>query len=463
MITGHTLLEWGFPKGPAFSEALASAQFMERQGRGLEDIKFIIMTQAPKVPDVIELRTNSIPFARFLEAETDDEMLNKISVVTHMDALLRTPTIERAAIMPDACPAGSVMGTIPVGGVVATKDAIHPGFHSADICCSMAISVFRRNDDVSKVLDAAMKVTHFGPGGRPIMVWHDRQLNQLIDKFAANPFLAGLERYATEHFGTSGDGNHFLYVGEIESTGEMAVVTHHGSRGLGAQLYKRGKAAAERHTKIHAPRVPAHNAWIKADSKTGEDYWDALQIIRQWTKLSHAAIHRELGLEIGNAIKDQFWNEHNFVFQRTDGLFYHAKGATPSFRGYAADDEGMTLIPLNMSQPILMARHANNEEALGFAPHGAGRNLSRTNHIKRLAAEFGELGPGEIAEIMERETKGLDVRFYTGKPDVSELPSAYKDADQVRAQIEKHGLAEIIDVIHPRGSIMAGDTAWKRR
>ncbi|MBC2806608.1 RtcB family protein [Rhizobium ruizarguesonis] len=465
-MTGHTLLEWGFPKGSGFREALAEAQRLEQGGVMLQDIKMAIMSQAPVAPPELILRTNSIPFARFIEPENDDEFLNTTSVLTHMDALLRTPTIERAAVMPDACPSGSALGTIPVGGVVATKGAIHPGFHSADICCSMFISVFKRNEHVGKVLDAAMKVTHFGPGGRDVVAWHHAELNRLIAKFDANPFLKGLEQFARNHFMTQGDGNHFLYVGGLESTGELAVVTHHGSRGLGAQLYKRGKAAAERHTKIVAPRVPLHNAWIPADTQMGDDYWEALQIIREWTKLNHAAIHRELGLEIGNAIQDQFWNEHNFVFRRSDGLFYHAKGATPSFDGFAADDENLTLIPLNMAQPILIARHTNNEQALGFAPHGAGRNLSRTNHIKRLMTEFGDdrgLGPNAVAAIMERETQGLDVRFYTGKPDVSELPSAYKNADQVHAQIRKHNLAEIVDTIQPRGSIMAGDTTWKRR
>ena len=54
------------------------------------------------------------------------------------------------------------------------------------------------------------------------------------------------------------------------------------------------------------------------------------------------------------------------------------------------------------------------------------------------------------------ETKGLDVRFYTGKIDISELPSAYKNAESVQNQIEKFGLGEIIDRILPYGCIMAG-------
>ena len=75
-----------------------------------------------------------------------------------------------------------------------------------------------------------------------------------------------------------GDGNHFAYVGHLKSTGHAALVTHHGSRGLGAQLYKRGMAVARKHTAIHAPN-PDQNAWIKASSEYGRAYWEALQIV----------------------------------------------------------------------------------------------------------------------------------------------------------------------------------------
>ncbi len=72
------------------------------------------------------------------------------------------------------------------------------------------------------------------------------------------------------------------------------------------------------------------------------------------------------------------------------------------------------------------------------------------------------LSPNNIADIMSRETKGLDIRFYSGKPDVSELPSAYKNAEQVAAQIEKHKLAHVVDRIMPLGTIMAGEMLWNR-
>lgn len=467
MITGNTLIEWGFKPGKWFADALIAANELRLQGVSDDEIRVKVDGIQEKLPPEIPLRGESLPFSQFIEPENADEVANVEAVVRHMEVLLRVPTIVGGAVMPDACPSGNAPGTIPVGGVVATKGAIHPGFHSADICCSMAVSYFDRNQSVEEMLDVAMKSTHFGPGKRAASeVRQYKGLGKVIERFDKNPFLKGLEGIAEQHFLTQGDGNHFLYIGETEKDGQRVMVTHHGSRGLGAQLYKRGMAAAQKHTALHAPSVPVHNAWLDFETDVGALYWEALQIIREWTKLNHFSIHDLIAKRAKNVVTDRFWNEHNFVFQR-DGLFYHGKGATPSFKGFSPDDQGRTLIPLNMSQPILIASHADNSDALGFAPHGAGRNLSRTAHIKRLAEEFKVdgrgLSPNNVADIVERETKGLDIRFYSGKPDVSELPSAYKNARQVANQIEKHKLAHVVDRIMPLGSIMAGEMVWDGR
>ena len=67
---------------------------------------------------------------------------------------------------------------IPVGGVAAAKDAIHPGMHSADICCSMAVTIFA-DAAPTAILDAGMRLSHFGGGGRP----HGRQLRPPPGKY----------------------------------------------------------------------------------------------------------------------------------------------------------------------------------------------------------------------------------------------------------------------------------------
>lgn len=156
----------------------------------------------------------------------------------------------------------------------------------------------------------------------------------------------------------------------------------------------------------------------------------------------------------------RFWNEHNFVFKDGD-TFYHAKGATPLDEKFVPDSyEGLRLIPLNMREPVLVVKGTTTATNLGFAPHGAGRNVSRSAHKRSKAGRSREA-------IFAEETKGLDVRFFSGHIDISELPSAYKNAQNVQDQMQEFGLGEVVDRIIPYGCIMAGDwqvdAPWRKR
>ena len=75
------------------------------------------------------------------------------------------------------------------------------------------------------------------------------------------------------------------------------------------------------------------------------------------------------------------------------------------------------------------------------------------------------MGSTTAEQLLKQETEGLDIRFHAGGVDASELPSSYKNADGVVAQIDTYGLAEIEDYIDPYGCIMAGDIPpfWKTR
>lgn len=448
-VTGDDLKDWGHRPGPHFPALLARANEMRAEGFGLVRIRSELEGEIPPAPVTLDLRApGAVRFHENITAADPDEEDNIAKVRETMTAVMRTPTIEAGAIMPDACPAGSV-GTIPVGGVVAARNAIHPGMHSADICCSVMITDLG-NADPKAVLDAAQSVTHFGPGGRPQGQRFTVSMD-LMDAFRANPFLDNprLLRMAQEHMGTQGDGNHFLFVGRSRATGRTAMVTHHGSRGPGALLYKKGMEVAAKFKRDLSPQTQKQNAWIPADTEEGRNYWEALQLIRKWTKANHNALHQATVEAAGAETGDRYWNEHNFVFKRGD-LYYHGKGATPAWGDYAADASGLTLIPLNMSEPVLVARGKDAGHGLGFSPHGAGRNFSRSEHRRRM----GRVTP---EQMMKAETEGLDIRFHAGGVDTSELPSGYKKADAVVAQIKAYDLAEIEDYIDPYGCIMAGD------
>jgi RNA-splicing ligase RtcB len=121
--------------------------------------------------------------------------------------------------------------------------------------------------------------------------------------------------------------------------------------------------------------------------------------------------------------------------------------------GFLPDTDGVQIVPLNMAQPVLLIEGERTDRNLGFAPHGAGRNVSRTQHSRSLGGQ-------SIADVFERETADLDARFFCGHVDVTELPSAYKDGPAVRRQMEDMNLARVVDEIMPYGAIMAGD--WQR-
>lgn len=451
MITGRDLIEMGYKPNKTFKNGL---EYINKNGLTGAQIKEYMDSIQPKE---IEPHEHSIPYFNNIEAENSDDALNMLDVYKTMDVLMKTPTVVSGVVMPDACPTGEI-GQIPVGGVAVTKNAIHPSFHSADICCSVMMTNFGKVDP-KLVLDAGHNVTHFGGGGRN----KDSEYmlpEAIAEKIKNNPLLCDLLQVAMQHLGTQGDGNHFLFVGKSKLTGDTCMVTHHGSRGFGAALYKRGMAIAERFRKELSPKTIARNAWIPYETKEGQQYWEALQIVREWTKLNHEAIHGRTIDLLGVDIVDRFWNEHNFVFKDGD-LFYHAKGATPLDDKFLPDSRnGLRLIPLNMSQPVLVVKGETTSTNLGFAPHGAGRNMSRSQH-KRNNSHKTDL------EVFEEETKGLDVRFYSGNIDISELPSAYKNAEMVKKQIKKFGLGEIVDEILPYGCIMAGDwlknANWKNK
>ena len=451
-LTGKDLIAMGYVQGAWFGPALAEANATGLEGDALRTF-LDARAPAPKIP-----LQDAVPYQLNIEAEAEEEVSNVEAVTRTMDRLMRTPTVVGGSVMPDACPAGPD-GTIPVGGVAVTRNAIHPGFHSADICCSVMVSEIK-GVAPKELLDAVHQVTHFGPGGRANGRRFTASL-RLLDEFRENDFLKDTKivQAAQEHMGTQGDGNHFAFVGRSEASGNACLVTHHGSRGPGAGLYKLGMKVAEKTRRLLSPETQKQNAWIVADSPEGVAYWDALQLIRRWTKANHNAIH-QAALEVakGDLVR-RFWNEHNFVFRDGD-LFYHAKGATPVDNAFLPDTDGVQIVPLNMGAPILLVQGERHEGNLGFAPHGAGRNMSRSAHKRSLAERTDE-------EIFAEETAGLDARFWCGRIDISELPSAYKRPEAVRAQMKAYNLAEVVDEITPYGSIMAGDwefnAPWKRR
>ena len=517
-ITATDLLSIGLKPSKEFGLALKEGVRLATEGTPKAEILEALKKFIKVAPPTIPLRKSKLPIAWAMGTpETQEEIINQDAVRNSLSKLSAVPVVTAIAAMPDACPTGDV---ITVGGCVVYDNAISPSSHSADACCSMQATFFPPTVGHAEQMEQLLKATRFGQGGRPRSGWVH---HAILDEYPThNPYLKGLEHYAAQHMADQGDGNHFAYLGNMDVTPVMlaalvtagyrdlatqieniavngkchVLVTHHGSRGLGAQVYKRGKETAQRMTNEICPGVPEGTEWIPFDTQEGKDYYDALQYVEKWTKANHESIHQRFlnaiglindskkfgeGKEIkcpqcdhGNNpnrsycwhcrsflwdSKDKYaelFNAHNFVWKRGH-LFYHGKGATPAWK----DEQGrplLGLIPMNMSSPILFVAGGDNKDFLSFAPHGAGRNRSRTATIRSYESKEA------LDAAVETTTKGIDVRWYSGTPDPSETPIGYKEPQKVIDEIVTHKLAQVLGIITPRGCIMSGEAPepfWK--
>ena len=478
-IDGHDLLRMGWESGPELGDAIKRGNCLIESGMSKEDILSMDEFKNPPQKEVLFPSKNPKDLSIAMEPETKSNSTNYNYVISQMTELMKMPRILRGAVMPDACPSSGDKANITVGGAIVGDNAIFPGAHSADICCSMFISFFTSKKEISEMMDDLQSVTRFGRGCREEKDWVYHSILEECKSYKDNIFLKGNEKEAYAYMADQGDGNHFSYIGQVYVSQKFvdelvkngyvlgshlqrfigkkvyALVSHHGSRGLGSKVYKRGMKEAEKYCKKICKNVPKSALFLDYNTDIGSEYWDALQHIKRWTYANHQSIHNLFLNKSATYIMGNLWNEHNFVWKRGDH-FYHGKGATPAW-GHFDGKKRFGIIPLNMGREILIVLGNDNEKYLSFAPHGAGRNVSRTTINRNFEISKGVFDKDKVKKSIEEQTKGLDIRWYCGNPDISETPMAYKDPSKVKKEIEKFELAEVISEVKPLGTIMAGD------
>lgn len=165
-----------------------------------------------------------------------------------MDIAMKLPVTAGGALMPDAHQGYG----LPIGGVLATRNAIIPYGVGVDIGCRMALSIFDIPEKHYFGKDAMYKrellaFTKFGAGQN--FKGSEKANHEVLENEAFNstPFLKNLHGKAWAQLGTSGGGNHFVEWGiidfperdeilNIEKGRYVALLTHSGSRGFGATI-----------------------------------------------------------------------------------------------------------------------------------------------------------------------------------------------------------------------------------
>jgi tRNA-splicing ligase RtcB (3'-phosphate/5'-hydroxy nucleic acid ligase) len=402
----------------------------------------------------------------------------------------------------------------PIGGVAATSveegGVVSPGGVGFDISCGVRLLTSDlHRDDLSGCLPALMDALAariprgMGRGavwpldGEPELaqVLHDgarwavehgigeeRDLDRCEDYGAvsdADP--AQVSQRARQRglgqLGSLGSGNHFLEVQVVETVhdpvvaaafgleaGQVTVMIHCGSRGLGHQVCSDHVAAMLAAMSNHQIEVPDRQlACAPVDSPEGRAYLGAMAAAANYgranrhllAEASRDAFVEATGRRRLELVYDVSHNLAKLETHELDGqprlLCVHRKGATralpPGHPDLPADLEAAgqpVLVPGSMGTASWVLAGVPGGEAFWSTCHGAGRRMSRHQALRQVHA------PQLRADLARA---GVEVRADSDRGLAEETPVAYKDVDEVVATCEQAGLARRVARLRPVGVI----------
>ena len=305
--------------------------------------------------------------------------------VMQMEKACLLPVSVAGALMPDA----HVGYGLPIGGVLATENAVIPYAVGVDIACRMKMTVLdipardleQKQDRLTRAIE---KETRFGVGA----TFQHRREHEVMD---ADWSVSGVTRQnkdrAWSQLGTSGSGNHFVEFGlftahskinELDAGTYVALLSHSGSRGTGAAVCDYYSKLAFGRCRDSLPSELLRLAWLPLDSQEGREYWTAMELMGRYAAANHACIHQHIAENLGAQVLLDLENHHNFAWKEKhviDGVerevVVHRKGATPAGKGV------LGIIPGSMASPGFVVSGKGNPGSLDSASHGAGRAMSR--------------------------------------------------------------------------------------
>ena len=408
----------------------------------------------------------------------------------------------------------------PIGGVAATDPAeggvISPGGVGYDINCG--VRVVRSNlvysevrDHIRTLVDALFESIPTGVGRTGKYRFEPNAMRHLLaegPRYLVRTRGLGTERdvefteahgrlddaepdavsprafvRGEQQCGTLGSGNHFLEVqivdriADEEATramglfeGQIVVLIHSGSRGLGYQVCEDSLARFRKAPQAYGIDLPDRQlVCAPVDSAHGREYlaamraaanfaWCNRQLLMQQTRevfervfgRSSEALEMQLVYDVAHNIA-KF--EDHVVDGRMKRVCVHRKGATRAFpAGHAEIPEAYrdvgqpVFIPGSMGTAswILVGQPGSMEQTFGTTCHGAGRQMSRTAAVKQAQGRQID---------RELEQMGIIARARSRRELPEEQPNAYKDVDTVVDVVDRAGLSKKVARCRPIGVI----------
>ncbi len=460
-LNGKDLLAMGFPEGKAIGIALSILNSaykgktrehkLELLGRVLESSALYkehpILAPlaadllAPKMDETIALNPEKVNYTIYGGEGIEAGALNQ------MEIAMRLPVAKAGALMPDAHQGYG----LPIGGVLATENAVIPYGVGVDIGCRMALSIYdipagfieKKRESLKQLLTDN---TRFGRA-----TFDKPKDHAVIDRpeFSEIPIMRGLKDRAFSQLGSSGGGNHFVEFGLVEIVDPqnefnlpignyLSVLSHSGSRGMGAAIAGHYTKLAMENCKL--PQEAKHLAWLDLDTEAGQEYWLAMNLAGDYASACHHQIHERLAGQLAEQPLAMIENHHNFAWKEKDAagksIIVHRKGATPAGKGV------LGIIPGSMATPGFIVRGKGIAASINSASHGAGRLMSRTKAKQNIS-------PADVQKLLsdagvELIGSGLD-----------EAPMAYKNIHEVM-DFQKD-LVEVVGKFTPKIVRMCGD------
>ncbi len=443
-----------------------------------------------------------------LDKMSEDLTLQQCANVAQLPGILRY-----SIVMPD----GHQGYGFPIGGVAAfdaEEGVISPGGVGYDINCGVRLMLTNLDlKDVKpllgKLIDTLFEMVPSGLGSKGGIKLTTSELNDVLDRGVEWAIEKGyaLPEDATRceeggsmksadsslvsqsakgrgsnQLGTLGSGNHFLEVQAvdkiydqraakafgIEREGQVVVMIHSGSRGLGHQVCSDYLHIMENAVSKYKIRIPDRElACAPANSREASDYFAAMsaacnyawvnrQCIMHWTReafrKTFGSDAERLGMRLVYDVAHNLAKrEEHTVEGKKRILYVHRKGATRAFPAgrpeIPSEYRGVgqpVIIPGSMGTAsyLLIGGPNSLDLSWGSTAHGAGRFLSREAAIKKY---WGSNVKRDLEE------KGIRLRAANIRVIAEEAPGAYKDVDRVASVSDALGIATLVARMVPLG------------
>ncbi len=337
------------------------------------------------------------------------------------------------AIMPDVHEGYGM----PIGGIMAVKDALIPNAVGVDIGCGVcAVKTDIDNLEKKQVETIIYKIKSSIPTG---FKWHSHpiykdKMPQILSE-ESTPIACKEYKKAIRQLGTLGGGNHFIELQKGKDN-YIWIMIHSGSRNLGKQIADTyNRYAIKFNEKLSNPiQKNRQLAYLPIDNKKGRQYKAEMEYCVAFAFANRQAM-MEKSLEIfadvaGNINYEPLINiAHNYASYEKHfkkDMFIHRKGATSAKKGKIG------IIPGSQGTNSFIVKGKNNPESFTSCSHGAGRRLGRKQAIKNLNFK-------KEVELLDK--KGIFHSIIYSK-DLDEAPGAYKD---INAVIKNQ--ADLVDII----------------